>query len=42
MPPELCHEIAAAVDNLANKQSDAQTETETVQVRPYEEEGQHI
>ena len=42
MPEELCQEIANAVNNLVNKESDAQAETETVQVRPIKEEGQHI
>ena len=42
MPPELCQEVANAVNNLVNKESDAQAETENVQVRPIKEEGQHI
>jgi hypothetical protein len=42
MPPELCQEIANAANNLVNKESDAQAEAETIQVRPIEEEGQLI
>jgi len=42
MPEELCQEIANAVNTLVKKESDAQAETETVQVRPIEKERQHI
>jgi hypothetical protein len=42
MPPELCQEIANAVNNLVNKESDAQAETETAEFQSFEEEGQLI
>ena len=42
-PAELCDEIAnAAVDNLVKKQSDAQAEAQTVELRSSEEERQLI
>ena len=42
MPPDLCQEIANAVKNLVNKESDAQAETETAQFQSFEEERQLI
>ena len=42
MPPDLCQEIANAVKNLVNKESDAQAETETAQFQSFEEQRQLI
>ena len=52
MPPELCQEIANAVNNLISghdetllggkERSDAQAEIETIELRSFEKKGQLI